>query len=134
MHFLLVGCVVSYLLHFSIFLSNVVTHVFRATKLFSKLVIEAPEDLRDAVWTAATLTLANGGEVVALVPTRYADTPAQGSDAEKLSRATNWVDAGGETFVGVGQRLFATDQEDVALLDVRELIFNPAPEETARDG
>lgn len=100
----------------------------------SKLVIEAPEDLRDAVWTAATLTLANGGEVVALVPTRYADTPAQGSDAEKLSRATNWVDAGGETFVGVGQRLFATDQEDVALLDVRELILNPAPEETAQDG
>jgi type VI secretion system protein ImpE len=97
-------------------------------------VIEAPEDLRDAVWTAATLTLANGGEVVALVPTRYADTPAQGSDAEKLSRATNWVDAGGETFVGVGQRLFATDQEDVALLDVRELILNPAPEETAQDG
>ncbi|GAA6178440.1 type VI secretion system accessory protein TagJ [Sulfitobacter pacificus] len=103
----------------------------------SKLVIEEPADLRDAVWTAATVTLRNGGEVVALIPTRYAGTPENGGDAEKLSRATNWIDAGGETFVGVGQRLFATDQDDVALLDVRELIIDHGPdepEEAAQDG
>ncbi|MCX7561338.1 type VI secretion system accessory protein TagJ [Sulfitobacter sp. F26204] len=108
----------------------------------SKLVIEEPADLRDYVWTAATLTLRNGGEVVALIPTRYTDTPANGGDAEKLSRATNWVDAGDETFVGVGQRLFATDKDDIALLDVRELIFDhgaddvagDTPDEAAEDG
>lgn len=103
----------------------------------SKLSIEEPADLRDAVWTAATVTLRNGGEVVALIPTRYAGTPENGGDAEKLSRATNWIDAGGETFVGVGQRLFATDQDDVALLDVRELVFDQGPdepEEAAQDG
>lgn len=103
----------------------------------SKLSIEEPADLRDAVWTAATVTLRNGGEVVALIPTRYAGTPENGGDAEKLSRATNWIDAGGETFVGVGQRLFATDQDDVALLDVRELVFDHGPdepEEAAQDG
>ena len=35
------------------------------------LTVEAPEDLRDSVWTAAQLTLANEGEFVALIPTRY---------------------------------------------------------------
>lgn len=90
----------------------------------NKVVIEPPADLRDAVWTAATLTLRNEGEVVALIPTRYADTPAKGDDAAKLARATDWQDAGGETFVGIGQRLFATDVDDVALLDVRELVLN----------
>ncbi len=100
----------------------------------SKLQIEPPEDLRDAVWIASTLTLSNGGEVVALIPTRYANTPANGDDAEKLSRATSWQDAGDETYLGVGQRLFATDQQDIALLDIRELVLNSEPGEGAPDG
>lgn len=100
----------------------------------AKLEIEEPTDLRDAVWTAATLILRNGGEVVALIPTRYAGTPEKGDDAAKLARATAWEDAGGETFVGIGQRLFATDQDDVALLDVRELVFDMDAEEAGADG
>ncbi|WP_108259578.1 type VI secretion system accessory protein TagJ [Mangrovicoccus ximenensis] len=63
-----------------------------------RLVAEAPADLRDAVWTPCNLTLQNGGEFVALIPARYAGTAAAGSDAEKLSRATAWEDAGAATF------------------------------------
>src|SRR5258706_1494521 len=37
----------------------------------SKVSFEAPEDLRDCVWTPAQLMFSNGGETVALVPTRY---------------------------------------------------------------
>lgn len=100
----------------------------------AKLEIEEPADLRDAVWTAGTLTLRNGGEIVALIPTRYAHTPEKGDDPAKLSRATHWEDMGEETFVGIGQRLFATDQEDIALLDVRELILDQDAEEAGGDG
>ncbi len=100
----------------------------------AKLEIEEPADLRDAVWTAATLTLRNGGEVVALIPTRYAGTPDTGDDAAKLARATDWQDAGGETFVGVGQRLFATDTDDIALLDLRELVLDHDGPEAVQDG
>lgn len=87
---------------------------------------EAPADLRDSVWTPATVTLRNGGEVVALIPTRYPGTVERGSAAAKLARATDWVDAGEETFVGLGQRLFATDQGDVPLMDLRELEMDAA--------
>ena len=66
------------------------------------LEIEEPADLRDAVWTAATLTLKNGGQVPALVPTRYAGTTAKGDDDAKMARSTGWDDAGAETFVGIG--------------------------------
>ena len=101
----------------------------------AKLEIEAPADLRDAVWTAGTLTLRNGGEVVALIPTRYADTPANGDDAARLARSTDWRDAGDNaTFLGVGQRLFATNEDDVALMDVRELVLDLGAEEMAQDG
>ncbi len=86
------------------------------------LEIEAPSDLRDAVWTAGVLTLVNGGELPALIPTRYPGS-AQGGEAVKLARATQWNELGQDTYVGLGQRLFTTDQADVALMDMRALVF-----------
>ena len=102
----------------------------------ASLSMEDPTDLRDAVWTAATLSLHNGGEVAALIPTRYTGTTDGDDAAAKLARATTWADAGSETFVGSGQRLFATDQNDVALMDVRSLVMEgaPAAEGTSGDG
>ena len=66
----------------------------------AELKVEEPSDLRDAVWTAATLTLANGGELVALIPTRYPGTVASRLANALLARATDWQDAGADTFVG----------------------------------
>lgn len=92
----------------------------------SALSMEDPTDLRDAVWTAATLTLVSGGEVPALIPTRYPGTTATGDDAAKLARATTWDDAGADTFIGTGQRLLATSAADVPLWDLRALSLQPA--------
>ena len=86
----------------------------------SKLEIEEPCDLRDVVWTAGTLTLVNGGEVAALIPTRYPGSAAA-DYALILARATDWRDAGADTFVGLGQRLLTTEKGDVALMDLRSL-------------
>lgn len=91
---------------------------------------EPPEDLRDCVWTAVNMTLRNGGDIVALIPTRYVGTAEGGTSAEKLSRATNWQDIGADTFIGRGQRLLATDAGDTALMDLRSLILNQ-PDEVA---
>ena len=90
----------------------------------SAITFDPPTDLRDAVWTAATIRLANEGAVVALIPTRYPLSGQTGTAAEKLSRATSWADVGAETFVGTGQRLLSTDQGDVALLDARTIKFD----------
>lgn len=92
----------------------------------SRIEFDPPADLRDAVWTPCTLTTANGGEVVGLIPTRYAGTVEQGGPAEKLARATQWVDLGSDTFAGIGQRLFATDLGDTAVMDVRLIELNTA--------
>lgn len=90
---------------------------------FSRLAavtIEAPTDLRDRVWMPAHLTLANGGEVVALLPTRYA-----GSDLSDplvaLARKTEWLEPRPGLFVGSGQRMLATDAGDLALMDLRSI-------------
>lgn len=93
----------------------------------SRLEFEAPADLRDAVWTPATLTTANGGELVALIPTRYAGTTRSGDDAAKLAHKTEWTDLGHDTFAGIGQRLLATDIGDHAIMDIRKLRLDSAP-------
>lgn len=95
--------------------------------------IEKPADLRDFVWAPATLTLANGAANVALIPTRYPGTERESNDALRLARATDWREQPGGAWHGVGQRMLATDQSEVALLDVRVLTFAVEPETAAPD-
>lgn len=87
----------------------------------AQIEFEDPADLRDAVWTPATLHLPNGGDTVALIPTRYAGTTAMGSDSDKLARSTEWRDLGADTFAGLGQRLLTTNEEDFPLMDIRRI-------------
>ncbi|WP_027260172.1 MULTISPECIES: type VI secretion system accessory protein TagJ [Leisingera] len=90
---------------------------------FSQIVsfeAEEPSDLRDAVWTAGTLTLAGGGSVAAMIPTRYPGSE-KADGLSMLARATVWQDAGAETYTGLGQRLLAIGDEDIAIMDVRTL-------------
>lgn len=91
----------------------------------SRIEIEAPADLRDKVWMPATFTWTNGASTVGLIPTRYAGTVADGADADLqnqllLARRTEWSEDG----IGRGQRMFATDAADYALMDVRSIEFD----------
>ncbi len=90
----------------------------------ARLKFEDPTDLRDRVWTPAEITWANGGEVVAFIPTRYPGAPSTGNDALMLSAETTWADAGSDTFVGSGQRLLTTNSDDLPLMDIREILLD----------
>ena len=95
----------------------------------SRIEIEAPTDLRDAVWTAAQFTWSNGAQTVGLIPTRYNGTAASGDDALRLARRTEWNEAGH----GLGQRMLATDSADFALMDVRAIELDTLEEEPAAE-
>ena len=92
----------------------------------ASLTAEPPADLRDTVWTPCHITLRNGGDTVALIPTRYAGTVANGTPAEKLSRATSWHAFAPEAFAGRGQRLLATDAGETPVMELRELVIEAA--------
>jgi type VI secretion system protein ImpE len=93
--------------------------------------IEKPADLRDMAWTPATLTLVNGGETVALIPTRYPGSEKAPDSKLVMARGTEWVEKPADTFLGLGQRLLATDQGEYPLLDARlvELEGSDDPED-----
>jgi type VI secretion system protein ImpE len=92
----------------------------------ARIEIDPPSDLRDTVWTAATFTWANGAQAVGLIPTRYDGSLESGDDAVKLARRTEWL---GER--GLGQRTFASDAADYALMDVRTIEFEAQEDATA---
>ena len=89
-----------------------------------KLTIEAPEDLRDLVWLPASFEWANGGELQGLIPARYPGSEASEDPSILLSRKTDWQNLSENTHLGSGQRLFATSEDDFALLDTREIVLD----------
>jgi type VI secretion system protein ImpE len=88
------------------------------------LKLEKPSDLRDLVWIPAHLEFSNGGEAVAFIPTRYVFTPEANEPPLLLSRMTRWSDQGNDTYFGLGQRMFATEADDIPLLEAGELHFS----------
>jgi type VI secretion system protein ImpE len=99
----------------------------------AKVQIEAPTDLRDLVWAPALITFANGGESVALIPTRYAGTATEADAALLMSRKTEWLELAEGQYRGLGQRIIATSSAELGLLEVREITLDSAAPEAATD-
>lgn len=89
----------------------------------ASVVIEPPEDLRDLVWIPAHFDWANEGKAIGLIPVRYPQSQHSDSNSLKLARRTEWAEHSGEVYSGIGQRMFATDQNEYPLLEVREIKF-----------
>jgi type VI secretion system protein ImpE len=87
----------------------------------TRIAIEQPADLRDVVWTPAHLQLENGGEAYALIPTRYAGTEKLDDASLVLARRTVWQEPAPEFFCGLGQRVLATDEGEIPLMDLRDI-------------
>jgi type VI secretion system protein ImpE len=86
-----------------------------------RIVIEPPQDLRDYVWMPASLEFTNGGDAVALIPTRYPGSESAADPLIVLGRKTEWIAVAPDVFHGRGQRIVATDGGEHALMDVREV-------------
>jgi len=89
-----------------------------------KLEIEAPVDLRDLVWLPAQVTWANGGAAACFIPARYPGSEASADSGIRLARKTEWQEPHPGHAFGLGQKVFATDSQDYALFDIRELVFH----------
>jgi type VI secretion system protein ImpE len=83
--------------------------------------VEPPADLRDFVWMPVHLQFDNGGESVALVPTRYPGSERATDGLIALARKTVWEEVGPDSHRGLGQRIIATDADEVPLMQIRSI-------------
>ena len=92
---------------------------------------DPPADLRDFVWAPAQLTFHEGGGTVALVPVRYPASVESEDPLILLARKTEWRDAGGDRWFGLGQRVLTTDAGDFPLLEVKRIEFAAPQSQTS---
>lgn len=85
-----------------------------------RIKVTEPTDLRDKVWLPIEIETRSGQTSMAFVPVVYPGTPATGDADLILARRTDWVPQG-ESEVGLGQRLIATDSLECGILAVRDI-------------
>jgi type VI secretion system protein ImpE len=88
-----------------------------------KIEFEPVEDLRDLVWRPANLTLKNKGKLIVFIPTRYPISD-QTDDQALLARTCHWQQPIDNFYIGDGQRIFISDQQEFALLDISTIQFD----------
>lgn len=88
--------------------------------------MEPPTQARDAVWSAATLTLENDSEISAFIPVRYPGAQTWQEDSLKLARQTAWDSPAENFYLGRGQRVWMTENGEFPILETREIIFHPS--------
>lgn len=89
----------------------------------TKLHTDKPTDLRDLIWMPAEVTWTNGGKIMVMIPVRYPRIDGV-TGPGLLSRRTDWVAHGEDIAEGTGQRIFASDQQDYSILQVRSIEFD----------
>ena len=92
-----------------------------------KIVMEKPTDLRDLVWKPAVFVWTNGGEASGHIPTRYPGTESSADNQLRLARRTDWQEREGGTCLGLGQRILATNTDELPLLECQKIELSPAP-------
>lgn len=99
--------------------------------------MQPPSTLRDLLWAPAILRttkdfrLQDLGQV--LLPALAPGSWQHPDDTVKLGRTTVWQDSGDAEAVPMGQKVFLADERDIALLELRELAFTPAPANVPED-
>jgi type VI secretion system protein ImpE len=89
-----------------------------------RLEIEAPESLRDLMWTPARIECIDGTNGDVYIPTLYEGSGKHTDEQVKLGRMTDWKDVGEDLYIASGLRLFLVDGEDKTLFDAKKIEFD----------
>lgn len=92
-----------------------------------ELNLAAPSALRDFIWLPVTFVCA-GQRRHGFLPGRYPDSTTAGNtfaacDELALGRETRWLDVGATGVIGLGQKVWSTEGDDVPLYELRSLRF-----------
>lgn len=86
-----------------------------------ELEMKPPRFPRDLLWFPARLQVRSGPAGDVYLPALYPNSHEHADLQVKLGRATDWNESAGGPVLGAGQRTFFVDEDEVGLLDWREL-------------
>lgn len=83
---------------------------------------------RDLLWCQCEMVVEDGPTGVVYIPTLYIDTDQTTDAAERLARATSWIEEENQPVRGLGQRSLLIGDDELGLLELESLEFD-RPEE-----
>jgi type VI secretion system protein ImpE len=96
----------------------------------SSIELEAPKRLRDLLWSPALVRTGPAfkgkelGEV--LLPVISPLSWKHANNQVRLGHVTEWEDDGAGNVIPIGQKMFAVDEEEIPILEIRKLEFAAA--------
>jgi type VI secretion system protein ImpE len=88
---------------------------------------------RDLLWRRVHMVVRGGPDGEVFLPTLYAGSATHADDRIRLGRMTQWRGGEGAPIQGMGQRLFALGEEDVSILELKQITIT-APVSEPEDG
>ncbi|WP_169727565.1 type VI secretion system accessory protein TagJ [Granulosicoccus antarcticus] len=82
-----------------------------------------PQCLRDLVWLPIQVRWVNKSSSAGFMPTRYPGLATVSDPQSALARKTDWTDIGERFYIGSGQRMFATENDEYPLLQAHKIVF-----------
>ena len=107
------------------------SYVWIPVEQIERIEFNAPKSLRDLFWIQAKMETSNGTNGEVMVPSLYAGTYKNQNDQVRLGRMTDWRDIGEDLYVGEGLKLFWADGGDIPILELKNVEFSAAAEESA---
>lgn len=88
-----------------------------------ELSVPSPQTLFDLLWVNSRLTTWEGLTLNCYLPVLYVDSFLHEDERVRLGRMTDWSLLGGSLSKGIGQHVFRVGEEEMAILEIREVIF-----------
>lgn len=88
-----------------------------------ELSISPPKTFFDLLWVTAHLTMWDGLTMNCYLPVLYPNSFLHDNDQIKLGKMTDWTSLGGSFSKGAGQHVFQIGENETAILEIREIVF-----------
>ncbi len=91
-----------------------------------ELTLAPPVSFLDLLWASAQITTWEGLTLNCFLPVLYPETFLQADDRLRRGQMTDWKALGEKIYQGMGRHVFQIGEEDVGILEIQQIIFNPA--------
>ncbi|MDX9788456.1 MAG: type VI secretion system accessory protein TagJ [Desulfobacterales bacterium] len=116
----------------SFFLETIVhdRYIWIPFESIRELTVTPPKTLFDLLWVPGRITTWDGLTLNCFLPVVYGESWAHADDTIRMGRITTWTQMGGPFLKAVGQHLYDIGGNDMAILEIQEMVFNPPTDRT----
>jgi type VI secretion system protein ImpE len=91
----------------------------------SEIEFQRPAGLRDLLWRRVRMMVRDGPDGEVFLPVLYAGSETDADPRVRLGRYSDWRGGDGAPVRGVGQRTFLAGEQDMSILEIESLTFQP---------